>query len=438
MSPRFVAPLLAAALLAVAALAAATARPNLVLILVDDLGYADVGFQGASDIPTPHLDALARGGVRCTAGYVTASVCSPSRAGLISGRMQQRFGHELNPKPGDPRAGLPADLPTLPGLLGRAGHAAGGVGKWHLGYTPDAHPLARGFSEWFGFVGGGHTYFVDRKASEEYSRPILRGREPTAFEPGEYLTDVLSREALAFVERRRAQPFFLYLAYNAPHGPLQAPDALLERVRGIADERRRTYAAMVCAIDDGVGALVARLRELGLQERTLIVFLSDNGGPTRANASDNRPLRGVKGGHYEGGIRVPFVLSWPGSLPAGEYNHPVSALDLLPTAAGLAGVDAPPGTEGVDLLPYLRGEKQGPPHEALFWRRRDDRAARVGDWKWIENHGEPAQLYDLGRDSSEAHDLAAEQPGVVAEIRARFAAWDASNIAPAFPGLNDP
>ena len=412
--------------------AASPAAPNVVVILVDDLGYRDLSCMGCVDFETPHLDALAASGVRLTQGYVSHPYCSPSRAGILTGRYQQRFGHEHNPRydEADERSGTDAATVMLPALLADAGYRTAHVGKWHVGAGPPFRPLARGYGEFFGFLGGGHDYLRTDGASE-YRGPLWRGAAETD-QAITYLTDDLTNEALAFVERSAGEPFFLLLAYNAPHSPDQVSEEHLAPVAHIEHQGRRRYAGLIQGIDAGVGRLVARLEELGLREDTLVVFLSDNGG--RRGVSDNRPLRGNKGWLHEGGVRVPFLWSWPGRLPAGEtYDAPVSALDVLPTALALTGVAAPPDLDGVDVLPHLTGERAGSPHEVLHWRvcGGDGWAVRRGDWKLVRDVSMPAPaLYDLSRDVGEDRDLAAEEPERVAELLALHEAWDAGLEAP--------
>lgn len=440
------------ALLPSLAPAADTSRPpNLIVILTDDQGYADVGFNGCRDIPTPHLDSIAAGGVRFTNGYVSYAVCSPSRAGLLTGRYPQRFGHERNPawQPENHASGLPLSETLLPAALGRVGYVSGLIGKWHLGAHPQFHPLARGFTEFYGHLGGGHRYFPEeltiveptdaRNEAESYRLWIRRNHEPVR--TTQYLTDEFSDEAVRFVERHQGTPFFLFLAYNAPHAPLQAPDKYLARFAHLANERRRTYAAMVSAVDDGVGRLLAKLRELQLEDDTLVVFLSDNGGPTADNASDNRPLRGNKGNPWEGGIRVPFAARWPGRIPAGlVYDQPVISLDIFATIAALAQAPLDPARplDGVNLLPYLTGEKSGAPHEAIYLRMFDRGvfAVRSGDVKLvIPNRDAAPQLYDLGRDIAETTNLANVQPAEAARLEQLRANWNAQLVEPVFEGL---
>jgi arylsulfatase A-like enzyme len=402
-------------------------RPNIVLIVADDLGYGELGCQGRTkEIPTPNIDSLAKNGTRFTSGYVSCPVCSPTRAGLMTGRYQQRFGHEFNPGGAEGAAenfGLPLTEATLPQRLKAAGYATGMVGKWHLGNRPEYLPLRRGFDEFFGFLGGAHSY-VDARADGR--NPILRGTEPV--DEKLYLTDAFAREAVAFVDRHKAEPFFLYLAFNAVHNPLQAPQKYQDRFPSIEDPKRRTFAAMLSAQDDAVGAVLSRLREAGLEGNTLIFYISDNGGPTPQTTSKNDPLGGRKGQVFEGGIRVPFLVQWKGHLPAGKVDdRPVIALDIHPTALAAAGAPAPAGAklDGVDLLPFLSGRSEGAPHDSLFWRFGAQSAVRQGDWKLVKQTGDPARLYDLSKDIGESRDLAAEEPSVVKALEGALAAWDA-------------
>ena len=404
---------------------AAGSKPNILVIVGDDMGYGDIGVHGCRDIPTPAIDSLARNGIRATSGYVSGPYCSPTRAGLMTGRYQQRYGHEFNPGPAgaaDPKFGLPLTETTLAERLKRAGYASGMVGKWHLGYRPEYHPVKRGFAEYFGFLGGAHSYL---DARTDRANPILRGTD--AVDEPEYLTEAFRREALAFIERPRKEPWFLYWTFNAVHMPLQATEKYRARFAGIADERRRTYAAMMSAMDDAIGAVLERLRALGLEERTLIFFISDNGGPP-VNASSNGPLRGHKAQTWEGGIRVPFLVQWKGVLPAGKlYDPPVIQLDILPTALAAAGVAARPEwkLDGVNLLPYLKGEKKQAPHEALYWRFGQQMAIRMGDWKLVKAPDTSTpQLFDLGRDLGEKQDLAEKEPAVARRLEAAWKKWN--------------
>ncbi|MBL9124513.1 MAG: sulfatase [Planctomycetaceae bacterium] len=424
--------------------AAAGDQPNIVILLADDMGFADVGFQGCPDIPTPHVDRLAAGGVRCTNGYISGPYCSPTRAGLLTGRYQQRFGHEFNPGGGEGgkasgAAGLPVSETTLADRLKAAGYATGLVGKWHLGGAPQFHPQRRGFNEFFGFLGGAHSYFPGDGA------PILRSQEVVR-EP-EYLTDAFAREAVSFIDRHQEKPFFLYLAFNAVHTPMHATDKRLERFASISDPMRRTYAAMLVAMDEAIGQVLDKLKNAGLEENTLVFFFSDNGGPvmqgTTINGSINKPLRGSKRTTLEGGIRTPFVVRWPARLAAGKtYDQPVIQLDVQPTALAAAGVAIDPSwkLDGVNLLPHLLGENTTPPHDALYWRLGRQMAIRQGDWKLVRYDAAaddmPRQpvvgprLYNLKDDIGEQHDLAARLPDKAKELEAAWDAWSAEMVQP--------
>ena len=453
MTCRYMFTLLTAAAIAAAANVTVSAAenerpPNIVVLLADDLGYADVGVHGCKDIPTPNIDALAKGGVRFTNGYVSGPYCSPTRAGFLTGRYQTRFGHEFNPGGEAGVAGMPTSETTIADRLKTAGYATGLVGKWHLGGAEKFHPQKRGFDEFFGFLGGAHGYFPDKGA------PILRGNE--VVDEREYLTDAFAREAVAFIDRHQQKPFFLYLAFNAVHTPMHATDDRLKKFESIADKQRRTYAAMLFAMDEAIGKVIAKLKATGLEENTLIFFFSDNGGPTMVgtttNASSNAPLRGSKRTTLEGGIRVPFVVSWKGKLPAGTtYEHPVIQLDIFPTALAAAEVKMNPERklDGVNLLPYLRGEHTAKPHETLLWRFGTQMAIRHGDWKLVkyDPNVEPAdgsgkargaasaaKLYNLATDIGESRDEAATNPQKAAELQAIWQKWNAELADPLWGG----
>lgn len=409
--------------------ATAPRRPNVVLIVADDLGWGETGMQGGKDIPTPHIDEIAAGGVRFSQGYVTCPVCAPTRAALLSGRYGERFGFEHNPGP-EKRAsaefGLPRAEATLAERLKALGYATGMFGKWHLGYAAGLTPPDRGFDTFYGFLGGAHPYLP---GAAKKAAPILRGATPVEAPP--YLTEAFASEAAAFVEANKDRPFFVYLPFNAVHAPLQATDPLLARFASIQDPKRKTFAAMLSALDDGVGRVLETLHRLGLEDDTLVAFVSDNGGPTPQTSSSNGILRGFKAQVYEGGIRVPFAMRWKGGgVPVGAtYDRPVSTLDLMPTILGAAGatVGAEARLDGVGLLPYLKGEVATRPHPALYWKFGAQRAVRVGDWKLVERDGEPAALFDLASDPAEAHDLAPEQPGRVVPMQTLWAVWDQGN-----------
>jgi arylsulfatase A-like enzyme len=438
--------------------APAATRPNIIVIVGDDMGYADVGVHGCKDIPTPHLDSIAAAGVRCTNGYDSAPYCSPTRAGLLTGRYQTRFGHEMNPGGGKKKAGaiavgskekeegaessgpdgLPLSETTIADRFKAAGYATGLVGKWHLGSAPQFQPPQRGFQDFFGFLAGSHGYFPD-------ARPLmLRGTKP--YEEKEYLTDAFGREAVSFIDRHADKPFFLYLAFNAVHTPMDATDARLEKFKKIPEGPRRTYAAMMSAMDDNVGKVLAELKAKNLENNTLVFFISDNGGPTMKgttiNASRNDPLRGSKRTTLEGGIRVPFFVKWPGHVPAGKvYDEPVIQLDILPTALTAAGVDvsADKKLDGKDLLPYLTGKESKGPHDTLYWRFGPQMAIRRGDWKLVrydaaaddkKGAATPAKLYNLKDDIGETQDLILAQPAKAKELQAAWDQWNEANVAP--------
>jgi len=430
---------------------AAVRPPNLIVIMADDMGYADVGFNGCKDIPTPNIDRIAKNGVHFTSGYVCYSVCGPSRAAFMTGRYGQRFGFERNPqyRPDDPNMGLPKEEKTFGDVLGPVGYTTGVIGKWHLGAHPSNHPLNRGFDFFYGHLGGGHRYFPEEltirdsysatNENESYRTWILRNHEPDP--PKKYLTDAFSDEAVAFVERNRDHPFFLFLAYNAPHGPLQATEKYLARFPGIKNEKRRTYAAMVSALDDGVGRVLDKLEQLKLTEKTMVFFLSDNGGPEEKNGSDNGPLRGGKGSTWEGGFRVPFAMQWPGTIPAGiQYDHPVSSLDIMATIVELSGAKTDPERplDGVNLIPYLTGVKKGVPHKAIYLRKFDNQkyTVRCGDYKLHTGwEGANPQLYNLVEDIGEQHNIADQYPEKVQQLEMLRRQWDAELVEPRFLGL---
>ena len=425
-------------------------RPNILLIVADDLGYGELSIQGNPQIPTPNVDSLAKNGVRFTSGYVSGTYCSPTRAGLLTGRYQQRFGHEFNPGPAEQAVanfGLSLQETTLGDRLKAAGYATGWFGKSHLGYKPEFHPLKRGFDEYFGFLGGAHDYL---DAAGDSHNPILRGTN--RINNVDYTTDAFGREAIQFIEKHQAEPWFVYLPFNAVHAPLESIEKYLGRFSNIEDKKRRTFAAMLSAMDDAVGGVLAKIRQLGQEENTLIFFISDNGGPTAQTTSGNGPLRGFKAQTWEGGIRVAWMIQWKGHLPAGRVDdRPVIQLDIHPTALAAAGVALKPEwkLDGVNLLPYLDGTKAEPPHAALYWRFGAQMAIRKGDWKLVKGPGggvgpgagqgaattEGAELYNLAQDIGEKNNLAAGQPGKVKELAAAWNAWNAELVEPAWrPG----
>ena len=419
-----------------AARGAAASRPNIVVIVSDDHGYADLScYDHGPEISTPNIDRIARGGVRFTQGYASAYVCAPTRAALMTGRYQQRFGFYTA---SDSRAGMPLSETTIADLLKAEGYATGAFGKWHLGLDMPYHPLRRGFDEFYGFLGhGGHDYF-DLKPTPQKFDSIWRNDR--VIEDTGYLTDNLGREAVAFVRRNGKRPFFLYLAFNAVHFPLQAPPETIRKY-DTGNPKRDIYLAMLEHEDRAVGRLLDELERRGLDRNTLVVFFSDNGG-ARNNASSNGWLRDYKHSVYEGGIRVPFLIRWPGRVPENRVSgEPVICMDVLPTAAAAAGVRLPAGREyhGKDLLPVLTGNARGPLHEWLYWDGGENRrAVRNGRWKLVDNSGK-IELFDLEKDRGEKNSLAPQNPEVAARMRASLEDWAKRN-APRIrqPGGPDP
>jgi arylsulfatase A-like enzyme len=430
--------LLAGAGAIVSSALAQTSPPNIVIILADDLGYGDVSMNGCPDFTTPNIDSIASNGALCTNGYVTHPFCSPSRAGLLTGRYQQRFGHETQPS-GDadnPLLGLPTTELALWQMLKPAGYVCGLIGKWHLGEAENLHPLPRGFDEFFGFLKGASTY---------WNASLLQGDSPYT-EP-DYLTDAFTREAISFINRHASEPFFLYLAYNAVHGPPDVPPQVyLDRVAYITDPDRRNYAAMIIALDDGVGQVLQTLQTNNLLDKTLIFFLSDNGAP-HTSFTRNLPLRGYKFDVLEGGIRVPFAVQWTGQIPAHVvYDDPISSLDIVPTITAAVGVSLPTDRvyDGLNVLPYLTGE-QTSPTRTLFWRwlqLGQDGPPGSSDTIWAVRNGplklvtekaatdQPPALYDLPNDIGEAQNLAPTQPDDVAFLRTLYDQWNLGLISP--------
>lgn len=409
-----------------------SSRPNIVLIVADDLGSGELGVQGSKDVPTPNIDSIAQNGVRFTDGYVSCPVCSPTRAGMLTGRYQQRFGHEFNPGPpnaASPSFGLPLTEKTIADRLKALGYATGMVGKWHLGYRPELHPMKRGFDEFFGFLAGSHPYEAGKNPARDLDS-ILRGTEPV--KNYGFLTETFATEAAAFIERRKSEPFFLYLPFNAVHGPMQITEKYLARFAAIQDEKRRTFAAMLSALDDGVGVVLQKLRELQLEEKTLVIFISDNGGPTEQTTSRNGALRGLKGQVFEGGIRVPFFMQWKGRIQPAVYAQPVIALDVFSTILGAAGGATPDDgkLDGVDLLPNVRNEKTTAPHDALYWRFGEQSAVRVDNWKLVRSSEGKTYLFDLSKDVGETTDLSVQFPDKVKELESAYSQWNAQLMPP--------
>lgn len=420
--------------------------PNIIIILTDDQGYGDVGFNGSKDIKTPNIDRIAKNGVVFTNGYVSYSVCGPSRAGIITGRYQDQFGYSRNPlfAPKDANLGLPLEEETLAEALKKSNYKNMAIGKWHLGAHKTQRPLQRGFDEFFGFLSGGHKYFPEQlnranisevtSQFDAYNTKLLKNN--TRIEEKEYLTDAFSREAVLFVEKNYKKPFFLYLAYNAPHAPLQATEKYLSRYKHIKNEKRKTYAAMVSAVDDGVGILLDKLKELKIENNTIVFFLSDNGG-NESKGSSNGKLKKGKGTLYEGGIRVPFAVQWKGTIPEGKiYKNPIISLDIFATAIAQAKVTSKNKINGENLIPYLIGEKKVVPHTELYWRMFDKKTFAIiqNKRKLIQDVSGKIALYNLDEDISEMNKI--DDLITSKKLQLLFNSWNSKNMNPVFEGLN--
>ncbi len=406
--------------------------PNIVLLFADDAGYADFGFHGSTECQTPRLDQFAKESIRCTQAYVSAAVCGPSRAGLLTGRYQQRFGFEENNVPiamaeagltGDDM-GLPLDQKTIADYLNAQGYRSIILGKWHQGGADRFHPLKRGFDEFYGFRGGARHYYA-YQPGQKFDPLNRMERDFEGFKEHEgYLTDVLADEACSFIERNQGTPFFVFLSFNAVHAPMDAREEDMGPFPELQGNRRK-QAAMMLAMDRACGKVLDKLEALGLADNTLIVFTNDNGGALQ-NSAKNDPLSGVKGTHLEGGIRVPFLIKWPAEFTADTtYAHPISLLDLLPTFVDAGGGSVElKNIDGVSLLPYLKGEKTDRPHQTLYWKKETRAAIREGDLKLIRLPDRPAELYDLSKDPSEVTNLATAQPEKVRELYKKLFAWE--------------
>lgn len=431
--------LLAALLTALPALAR---QPNIVLIFSDDAGYADFGFNGSRHFQTPRLDALAEQGVKLNQFYMSAAVCGPSRAGLLTGMYQQRFGFEENNVPGYMSAngttgddmGLPVELPTIGNRMQQLGYRTAIFGKWHQGNADRFHPLKRGFDEFVGFRGGARSFYPFKAGDRVRPEDRLEWGFGVYREPQGYLTDVLADEACSFMTRNRERPFFVYLAFNAVHTPIE-PDPRDSELFPELEGKRRRLAQLTFSMDRAIGRVLDKIDELGIGTNTLIVYTNDNGGPTDASTASNWPLSGCKATHLEGGIRVPGLVVWPGKIEAGtEYDLPLSSLDLLPTFVNAAGGEAEmiQGLDGVDMIPWLTGRKTGRPHQTLYWKKENRGAVRDGDWKLLRFPDRPAELYNIAEDPSELNNLAPEQPERERALYKKLFAWECTLERPMF------
>ena len=423
--------------------------PNVIVIISDDQGYADVGFHGSKEIFTPNIDRIANNGVVFSEGYVSYAVCSPSRAGLITGRYQNRFGYTRNIllAPKDSIMGLPLTEQTLPDVLGKANYKTKAIGKWHLGAHESLVPERRGFDEFFGFIIGGHRYFPEDLTINDLTkaRRQMDGYVTKIYDNGKridtkkYLTEELSDNAVKFIEDNSDNPFFLYISYNAPHTPLQATERDLERNKHIEVEKRRTYAAMVSSMDDGIGLILDKLEEKKITDNTIVIFFSDNGGVEWYNFSDNGVLRGIKGDFFEGGIRVPFTMQWPKKIKPGiTYDKPIIALDVFATVVSAASAEKyiKNDIDGVDLLPYLTGDKFGLPHEYLYWQNPDKDIDVVRDerYKYLRIKNDE-YIFDLKKDISEETNIINSSKPIYDRLKSQFKEWEKGMIDPVFMDL---
>ncbi|MFR9651787.1 MAG: sulfatase-like hydrolase/transferase [Rikenellaceae bacterium] len=419
-------------------------KPNVIVVLLDDLGSNDVGFRGSVDIITPNIDRIANEGANCTDAYISAPYSGPSRCGLMTGRYQQRFGAEANADSDqaalDMKQGVLESEVLLGELLKENGYKTAAIGKWHLGDHPDLWPQNRGFDYFYGFSGGGHNFWGGAKNLEKNPSAFVQenGRMIPASETT-YLTDDFSNKAVEFIDKsaKDGDPFFVYLAYNAPHAPLQAPQKYLDRTEHIYNQYRSVYAAMILAVDDGVGEIWEALERHGIEDNTMIIFLSDNGGVGINGQTSNLPHRSFKGNMFDGGIHTPFAFYWKGAIhPGTVYDKTISSLDIYATVATAAGVDVSKvknPLDGVDLIPYLSGKDKGNPHTTLFWRviGGKEYAVRKGDYKLVKTYyDDNLQLYNVKEDMIERVNIAAANPDIVKDMAADYKAWNAQLMTP--------
>ncbi|UMB52601.1 sulfatase-like hydrolase/transferase [Lutibacter sp. A64] len=402
-------------------------QPNVIVILLDDAGYADFGFMGCEDLETPNIDKLAKNGVVFTDAHVSATVCAPSRAGLITGKYQQRFGFEANNtgygESGD--IGLSDDVVTMADVFKANGYKTIALGKWHLGKDKTDHPNQRGFDEFFGFETGSRSYFPLENPSK-YNM-LQHNGERVEFDG--YMTDVLGDQSVKYIEENKDQPFFMYLAYNAVHTPMEAKEEHLEKYK---NHSRQKLAAMTWSLDENIGKLQQKLKDLNLEENTLVYFLSDNGGAAN-NTSSGGVLKGWKGNKFEGGHRVPFIVSWPKVIKGGQkFNGLSSSLDIFTTSLAAANIKKEDDLvlDGVNLLPYLQGEQKGNPHSKLFWRKLEEAGARVGDYKMVRLQNYGATLYNLKDDIGETTNLEISHPKELELLQNELINWESKMMNP--------
>lgn len=468
-----------------------TIRPNIIIILADDLSKMDVSSYGSPHIKTPNIDAIGEQGVRFQEAYITSPICAPSRAGLITGRYQQRYGFELNIHERYPKnrleyyvyknffttdqwqvaskdmavpssedmlkQGLPPTEFTLAEIVKKYGYATAMIGKWHMGYNETAKPINRGFDYHYGFYEAFSLYapvddpnIINQKLTD-FSDPHIWGKGRTGncairrndkvIDEKVYLTTQIAQESIDWIEDHKDEPFFMYIPFSAPHTPFQATKEYYDKYAHVKDPAKRVYYAMIHAMDDAIGDIMDKLKEEGLEENTIVFFLSDNGGATYTLAADNSPLKGGKFTNFEGGINVPFMMQWKGHLPEGKvFEHPVSALDIFQTSAEMTGCELPDDREwdGVNLIPYLTDSVSRAPHEALYWRSLYHKAIRKGKWKMIkDDKAKRTVLYDLEKDKYEKTNVAKDEATVVQDLEKDLAAWEAKMINPRWPRVMD-
>lgn len=427
-------------------------KPNILVILCDDLGYSDLGFNGSKDIPTPNLDALANSGTIFTSAYVAHPFCGPSRAALMTGLYPHKIGAQFNlpPNSGETiKKGISLEETFISKVLDDAGYNTGLIGKWHLGSNPEFHPNVRGFDDFYGFLGGGHNYFPEqyrkayakqeangRKLIWDYLHPLEHNGKQV--KETEYLTDAFSREAVRFIDdvSKTEDPFFLYMSYNAPHTPLEAKEEDLKLFSHIKNKKRKNYAAMVYAVDRGVKRIVDQLKESGEYENTLIVFFSDNGGKTKAGAT-NYPLKEGKGSAYEGGFRVPMFFHWPNVVPSGKkYNYNVSALDFYPTFARLAGAKIPEGKrlDGRNMWDNFLMNKDSHKDDNIYVTRHrngySDVAVRKNEWKAVKVYQQKWKLFNVESDMAEDFNIRNNNETILEELVEEAKIWSGSHLQP--------
>lgn len=413
------------------AASSAASKPNIVILYSDDAGYADFGFQPncAEEMKklTPHIDTIARDGVRLSNAYMSGCVCSPSRAGLMTGRYQGRFGYDNNLPPGHKNG---VDLAETFGVkrLQNMGYKTGLIGKWHLGYPAEMHPNKRGYDWFYGLLQGSRGYFPYEKASPH--RVILENDQPTKEEG--YVTDRFGDAACRFISKYKNDPFYLFVSFTAPHSPNQPKKEDAERTQHIEKKGRQNYAGLIVSLDDNVGKILKSIKDNGIEEKTIVIFTNDNGGQT-ATGADNTPLKGKKGTLWEGGVRVPWAMRWPATIKAGGViDDPIISLDILPTFIEAAGekTNKSWNLDGRSFLPLLTGEKKSQPVRTLHWRQHGSGgsiAIREGKWKLIHNRSEAGakpELYDLSKDISESKDLSAENPEVMKQLSKKMKTWE--------------